>query len=67
MVTRLVIDDNRCTGFVAVNLFNSKPVAFKAKITVLATGGYGRIYRRSTNSIINRGFGIGLAYEQVCL
>ncbi|HUV82308.1 MAG TPA: FAD-binding protein [archaeon] len=27
------------------------------------TGGYGRIYQRSTNAIINRGFGISLAYH----
>ncbi|WP_292486670.1 FAD-dependent oxidoreductase [Methanohalobium sp.] len=63
MVTRLVTDGGRCTGFVAINIFNSEPDVFKAKITVIATGGYGRIYKRSTNSIINRGFGIGLAYR----
>jgi succinate dehydrogenase / fumarate reductase flavoprotein subunit len=36
--------------------------AFRAKATILATGGYGRIYQRSTNAIINRGSGIALAY-----
>ncbi|WP_135612587.1 FAD-dependent oxidoreductase [Methanococcoides sp. AM1] len=63
LVTRLVIEDNRCLGFVAMNLLNSELKVFKAKATVLATGGYGRIYAKSTNAIINKGFGISLAYR----
>ncbi|WP_440952401.1 FAD-dependent oxidoreductase [Methanococcoides sp. FTZ1] len=63
LVTRLIIEDNRCLGFVAMKLLNSELEVFKTKATVLATGGYGRIYERSTNAIINRGFGISLAYR----
>ncbi|AEH60906.1 succinate dehydrogenase or fumarate reductase, flavoprotein subunit [Methanosalsum zhilinae DSM 4017] len=63
MVTRLATDDNRCTGFVALNLLDSELEAFRAKAVILATGGYGRIYQRSTNSVINTGFGISLAYR----
>ncbi|WP_445476030.1 FAD-dependent oxidoreductase [Methanococcoides methylutens] len=63
LVTRLVIENNRCLGFVAMNLLNSELEVFKTKATVLATGGYGRIYQRSTNAIINKGFGISLAYR----
>jgi len=63
MVTRLVTDSNRCTGFVALNLLDSELEMFRAKAVILATGGYGRIYQRSTNSIINTGFGISLAYR----
>ncbi|AKB84775.1 FAD-dependent oxidoreductase [Methanococcoides methylutens] len=63
LVTKIVIEDNRCQGFVAMNLLNSELEVFKTKATVLATGGYGRIYERSTNAIINKGFGISLAYR----
>ncbi len=63
MVTNLAVEDGNCTGFVAINLLDSKLEAFRAKATILATGGYGRIYQRSTNSIINTGFGISLAYR----
>ncbi|RNI14914.1 FAD-dependent oxidoreductase [Methanohalophilus sp. RSK] len=63
MVTRLATDSNRCTGFVALNLLDSELETFRAKAVILATGGYGRIYQRSTNSIINTGFGISLAYR----
>ncbi|MBW6517753.1 MAG: FAD-dependent oxidoreductase [ANME-2 cluster archaeon] len=63
LVTRLVVDEGRCTGFIAMHTPDSKLEAFGAKATVLATGGYGRIYQRSTNAIINRGYGISLAYH----
>ncbi|UGV41064.1 FAD-dependent oxidoreductase [Methanococcoides orientis] len=63
LVTKLVIEDDRCLGFVAMNLLNSELEVFKTKATVLATGGYGRIYAKSTNAIINKGFGISLAYR----
>ncbi|MGM0770849.1 MAG: FAD-dependent oxidoreductase [Halobacteriota archaeon] len=63
LVTRIVIGDNRSHGFVAMNLLSSELEVFKTKATVLATGGYGRIYEKSTNAIINKGFGISLAYR----
>ncbi len=63
LVTRLVVDGQRCTGFIAMYTPDSKLEAFRAKAIVLATGGYGRIYQRSTNAIINRGYGISLAYH----
>ncbi len=61
-VTRLVVDEGKCVGSVAMNTANSALEVFRAKATILATGGYGRIYQRSTNAIINRGSGIALAY-----
>jgi succinate dehydrogenase / fumarate reductase flavoprotein subunit len=63
LVTKLVVDNGKCTGLIALHTPDSKLEAFKVKATVLATGGYGRIYERSTNAIINRGFGISLAYH----
>jgi succinate dehydrogenase / fumarate reductase flavoprotein subunit len=63
LVTRLVVDNGRCTGCIAMHTPDSKLEAFGAKATILATGGYGRIYQRSTNAIINRGYGISLAYH----
>lgn len=62
LVTRLIVENDKCIGFVAMNTADSKLESFRAKATILATGGYGRIYQRSTNAIINRGSGISLAY-----
>jgi len=61
VVTRLVVEDGRCHGLVAYDLRTGRFEAFGAKYTVLATGGFGRIYRKSTNALINTGSGIGAA------
>ncbi|SFM55475.1 FAD-dependent oxidoreductase [Methanolobus profundi] len=63
LVTKLVTDNGKCTGCIAMDLADSELEVFRAKATIFATGGYGRIYQRSTNAIINRGFGISLAYN----
>jgi succinate dehydrogenase / fumarate reductase flavoprotein subunit len=60
-VTSLVIADKRCTGCVALDLSDGTLHGFSAKAVLLATGGYGRIYARSTNAVINTGAGAGLA------
>ncbi|WP_407356092.1 FAD-binding protein [Methanolobus sp. WCC5] len=62
-VTKMLVDKGMCLGCIAMNMADSKIVAFRSGATILATGGYGRIYQRSTNAIINRGHGISLAYD----
>jgi succinate dehydrogenase / fumarate reductase flavoprotein subunit len=59
----LVIDDGRCIGILGFNLFQGEIVPFHAKAVLLATGGYGRIYLRSTNAVINTGSGCYLSYQ----
>lgn len=59
----LVIEEGRCLGILAFPLFEGRITPIHAKATVLATGGYGRIYLRSTNAIINTGRGCYLAYQ----
>ncbi len=63
LVTQLAVDNGRCSGVVGYNIANGKIEGFIAKAVIFATGGYGRIYRRSTNSIINTGFGCAVAYR----
>jgi succinate dehydrogenase / fumarate reductase flavoprotein subunit len=63
LITRLVIDKGRCCGVVGYKIANGEIMGFQAKAVVFATGGYGRIYRHSTNSIINTGFGCAVAYR----
>ena len=59
----LIHEDGRCYGAVARNLMNGELVAYVAKATTIATGGYGRIYSVSTNAIICQGTGQALALE----
>lgn len=60
-VTNLVVGDNECTGCIAINVANGSLHGFASKAVLLATGGYGRVYARSTNALINTGDGAGLA------
>jgi succinate dehydrogenase / fumarate reductase flavoprotein subunit len=62
-VTSLVKEDNRCLGCVALELVTGMLHAFGSKATLLATGGFGRIYNRSTNALINTGEGAALAFR----
>ena len=60
-VTRIAVDDGRCHGLIAYNLKQGRFESFAARFCVFATGGYGRVYRNSTNALINTGSGIGMA------
>jgi succinate dehydrogenase / fumarate reductase flavoprotein subunit len=59
----LVKDDSgRCIGLTALDLKTMKPRAFAAGAVVMATGGPGLMFGRSTNSIINSGSAAAAAY-----
>ncbi|AFT70955.1 Succinate dehydrogenase, flavoprotein subunit [Alloalcanivorax dieselolei B5] len=48
-------------GVIAICIETGETVFFKAKATVFATGGSGRIYASTTNALINTGDGVGMA------
>jgi len=54
-------DEGDIVGCTAVDIESGEVVVFKARATVLATGGAGRIYASTTNAHINTGDGIGMA------
>jgi len=59
----LIHDGERCYGAVVRNLITGELVTYIAKATCIATGGYGRIYRATTNAVINEGMGTAIALE----
>ena len=59
----LIHDGGRCYGAITRNLITGELIAYVAKATVIATGGFGRIYRNSTNAVINEGMGAAIALE----
>jgi succinate dehydrogenase / fumarate reductase flavoprotein subunit len=63
LVTQLVVKDGRCFGVVVYDLENAEFMPVLAKAVVFATGGYGRVYLKTTNAFINHGSGIGAAYR----
>ncbi|MEE8443094.1 MAG: fumarate reductase flavoprotein subunit [Dehalococcoidia bacterium] len=59
----LVHDGHRCYGAIVRDLRSGELITYLAQATVIATGGYGRIFGRSTNGVINEGTGMAIALE----
>ena len=59
----LIHDGETCTGVVARCLKTGRLKAYLAKATLIATGGYGKIYKESTNAVINDGRGAIIALD----
>ncbi len=57
-------DDNACRGIVAQNLKSMSIETFAADAVILATGGCGIVFGKSTNSMINTGTAAGAVYQQ---
>ncbi|MDP2283618.1 MAG: FAD-binding protein, partial [Pseudohongiella sp.] len=53
--------DGVVVGVIAICIETGETVYVRAKATVLATGGAGRIYASTTNALINTGDGVGMA------
>ncbi len=62
-VTRLLVDDGRVQGVVAIELMSGKIQAITAKAVILCTGGCGRVFPFTTNANIKNGDGMALAYR----
>jgi succinate dehydrogenase/fumarate reductase flavoprotein subunit len=63
VVTSLLIEEGQCRGVLALELRTGQLAAFTAPAVILATGGAGRLYRRSTASQSCTGDGMSLAYR----
>ncbi|WP_371378450.1 fumarate reductase flavoprotein subunit [Thalassotalea aquiviva] len=59
----LIHHNKRCLGAIVRDLKTGELMAYVAKATCIATGGFGRIYQNTTNAIINEGIGAAIALE----
>ena len=59
----LIHDGETCMGAVARCMKTGNLRVYLAKATLIATGGYGRIYRETTNAVINDGGGAIIALD----
>ena len=59
----LIHEDGRCYGAIVRDLITGELEAYVAKGTCIATGGYGRVFKQTTNAVICEGIGAAIALE----
>src|SRR3989442_4550277 len=62
-VTKLLVDEGRVQGVVALELMSGKIEAITARAVILCTGGGGRVFPFTTNAAIKNGDGMALAWR----
>jgi succinate dehydrogenase / fumarate reductase, flavoprotein subunit len=62
-VVDLILKDKRVVGLVVYELANGQVHLFHSRMVVLATGGFGKVYRTTSNCFANSGDGVYLAYR----
>ena len=55
--------EERCVGCTALNIADGSLHGFTCHFLLLATGGFGQLFDRSTNALINTGDGASLAFR----
>ncbi|ADC48689.1 MULTISPECIES: succinate dehydrogenase flavoprotein subunit [Alkalihalophilus] len=63
-LSAIVDDEGTCRGITAQDLKSSEIKSFPADAVIMATGGPGIIFGKSTNSVINTGFAAAKLYQQ---
>ncbi|HTV73825.1 MAG TPA: FAD-binding protein [Candidatus Acidoferrales bacterium] len=61
--TALAVEDGIGTGVVALNIRTGALELVTAKATIFATGGLGRVYRKTTNGYASTADGMAIAYR----
>ena len=62
-VTKILVDEGRAQGVVAIDLASGRIEAITARAVILCTGGCGKVFPFTTNASINTGDGMALAYR----
>ncbi|WP_338465190.1 succinate dehydrogenase flavoprotein subunit [Shouchella rhizosphaerae] len=63
-LSAVIDDEGACRGITAQELNSAEIRSFSADAVIMATGGPGIIFGKSTNSMINTGFAAAKLYEQ---
>jgi fumarate reductase flavoprotein subunit len=59
----IIHESGRCYGAIVRDLITGELEAYVAKGTCIATGGYGRVFKQTTNAVICEGIGAAIALE----
>ena len=61
--TSLLVEDNVCRGLTAINILTGELHEIQSRALILASGGAGQTYGRTTNSLSTTGDAIAMAYN----
>jgi len=59
----LIIEENQALGLVAYELATGDVHVFHSRVILLATGGFGKVFKTTSNCFANTGDGVYLAYR----
>ena len=59
----LIVDGDRCNGVVVSNILTGEVEVIQAKAVVFATGGYGRVFKITSNAFASTADGVMAAFE----
>jgi fumarate reductase flavoprotein subunit len=62
-VTKLLVDEGRVQGVVAIEVMSGRIQAITAKSVIICTGGCGRVFPYTTNAAIKTGDGMALVHH----
>ena len=62
-VLDIAIEDGMCAGVIALEIETGEVHIFNAKATLVASGGYGRVYATTSNAIASTGDCLGILYN----
>jgi fumarate reductase flavoprotein subunit len=62
-VTKLLVDEGRVHGVVAIEMMTGRIETITAKSVILTTGGAGKVFPFTTNAAIKTGDGMAIAYR----
>ena len=61
--TRLLVENGRCQGVIAIEMRTGEVHAIRARSVIMCTGGGGRVFPFTTNAAIKTGDGMAMAYR----
>ncbi len=62
-LTDLIVEDGVCKGVAAMDISTSEVHVFHCKAVMFATGGYGRVFRITSNAHVGTGDGCAMVYD----
>jgi succinate dehydrogenase / fumarate reductase flavoprotein subunit len=59
----LIVHDGQCCGLIAYEIATGKLHTFQSKAVMLATGGYGKVFKTTSNAFASTGDGLAIAFR----